>query len=423
MNIKTEEVETDDEMVEPVASSNDVKKEMDSADHTQSHEKRGYYEHLSMGTPGSDNDKEYISINNKVGKSREERKFRKPKTTIKVEAFPKIQHIKDDDDMDVVVEKIVPKDDWKEMHEEGNLNMVATDEHGKFIAAKITRNSVQMDLGGKRGYKKMRETLSILDEYKTGIKHSENDDGSTVYDMIGKDCKNPLKSSLFIFKEGTPDDIIRQAKDGVKDIVEKMETSGERVTKYIYDDNCFSYLSCLSKDEKDDDVLIYHFVFPEYKLKITMRSGDVIILNPSVRHSFSNCEQPAYLLSIFKEREERRKLASKKVTHADTVKRTQSNNVGGRGFINGSPERGFNNGRRPIMDGRGRSPRKHTSTPMKTGNRSTRRSRTSRVVIPKKPEEQKTKTEKEDNQPSRYIFFSQRSCHYSGIGLGAKKPF
>jgi len=246
-------------------------------------------------------------VNDKVGKSRRRRRYRKrAKIHIKVEAFPKIQHIEDGNDVDVVVEKLVRKDDWKEMHEEGNLNMVATDEHGKFIAAKITRNSVQTDFRGKRGYEKMRETLSILDEYKPGIEH-ENDDGSTVYDLIGKDCKDSLNSSLFIFKEGTPDDIIRQAKDGVKDIVEKMETSGERVTKHIYDDNCFSYLSCLSKDETDDDVLIYHFVFPEYKLKITMRSGDVIILNPSVRHSVSNCEQPAYLLSIFKELERKQR--------------------------------------------------------------------------------------------------------------------
>ena len=82
----------------------------------------------------------------------------------------------------------------------------------------------------------MRETLSILDEYTPGIEHSENDDGSTVYDTIGKDCKDPLKSGIlidYVFKEGTPNDIIRQAKDGVKDIVEKMETSGERVTKRI----------------------------------------------------------------------------------------------------------------------------------------------------------------------------------------------
>ena len=93
-----------------------------------------------MSTPGSDNNKEYMSINNKVGRPRRKRKFRKRKTTIKVEAFPKIQHIEDKDD----IEKLVPKDDWKEMHEEGNLNMVATDEHdGKFIAAKIARKSVQ----------------------------------------------------------------------------------------------------------------------------------------------------------------------------------------------------------------------------------------------------------------------------------------
>ena len=288
------------------------------SDHMQSHEKRGYYEHLSMGTPESDNNKEYISINNKVGRPRSERRLRKHKTTIKVEAFPKIQHIEDDNDMDAVVEKLVPKDDWKEMHEEGNLNMVATDKHGKFIAAKIARNSVQTDFRGKRGYEKMRETLSILGEYKPSIKQSENVDGSTVYDMIGKDCKDPLKSGVlidYVFKEGTPDDIIRQAKDGVKDIIEKIETSGERVTKRIYDDYRFSYLSCLSKYEKDDDVLIYHFVFPEYKLKITMRSGDVIILNPSLTHSFSNCEQPAYLLSIFKEherKEEREELERKK---------------------------------------------------------------------------------------------------------------
>jgi hypothetical protein len=52
----------------------------------------------------------------------------------------------------------------------------------------------------------------------------------------------------------------------------------------------FTFLSCLSgKKEKSHDI-IYYFCFPEHKIAVPLRSGDVIVFNPLFLHCCSNCQ-------------------------------------------------------------------------------------------------------------------------------------
>ena len=44
----------------------------------------------------------------------------------------------------------------------------------------------------------------------------------------------------------------------------------------------------LSDDEADHDKVLYYFVFPEYKVKIPLCSGDVLVFNPRVFHACTN---------------------------------------------------------------------------------------------------------------------------------------
>ena len=62
----------------------------------------------------------------------------------------------------------------------------------------------------------------------------------------------------------------------------------------------FSALSVLSHLWKDNGKVIYFFVFPAYKIMIPMRSGDVLLFNPTITHSCSNPRLPdSYIFSSY----------------------------------------------------------------------------------------------------------------------------
>jgi len=54
------------------------------------------------------------------------------------------------------------------------------------------------------------------------------------------------------------------------------------------DDFFFTTLSALAPDSKDFDEIVHYFVFPEYRVAVPIRSGDVILFNPSVKHACAN---------------------------------------------------------------------------------------------------------------------------------------
>ena len=66
------------------------------------------------------------------------------------------------------------------------------------------------------------------------------------------------------------------------------------------DDFFYTILSCLCSSDADDNEILYYFYFPDYGIKIPLRSGDIIVFNPLIRHCCSNPRQrDAYIFSAY----------------------------------------------------------------------------------------------------------------------------
>ena len=48
-----------------------------------------------------------------------------------------------------------------------------------------------------------------------------------------------------------------------------------------------THLSCYDKEAKED-VVLYHFCFPTYGIAVPMKSGDIILFNPTMPHCATN---------------------------------------------------------------------------------------------------------------------------------------
>ena len=65
-------------------------------------------------------------------------------------------------------------------------------------------------------------------------------------------------------------------------------------------DYYFTLLSALSANPDDYKEILYYFCFPEYKLKIPIRSSELLVFNPAAVHSCSNCKFPgSYIFSAY----------------------------------------------------------------------------------------------------------------------------
>jgi len=294
-------------------------------------------------------------FNNKGGVRRDERHHRRPKRTTEHKTFEQMEVIDLDKNIDFYsyvswdgdIEqpiapthngKLINVDDYVELKAtKDKLNVVATDKVGSFIVAKMSRDNARSDLRGKEGFNVIRDATDLIDQNKPDIKRGEARGGyHSTYKMEGY-RKDPLKSGVlgrYAFKPGTKDSVKQQSYDGAVTIVNKLEKCGKRVTKFLNEtkhfrdkvqkflklptvgttddsiatqlaigcnywsqwhrdpDYYFTFLSCMCKEEKYNEELIYYFVFPEYKLKVPMRSGDVLVFNPTKIHSCTNCKLP-----------------------------------------------------------------------------------------------------------------------------------
>ena len=56
----------------------------------------------------------------------------------------------------------------------------------------------------------------------------------------------------------------------------------------------------MAPDEVSAEEVIYYFLFPAYKIKIPLRSGDSLLFNPSLNHSCSNPKHNGcYIMSAY----------------------------------------------------------------------------------------------------------------------------
>ena len=66
------------------------------------------------------------------------------------------------------------------------------------------------------------------------------------------------------------------------------------------DDFFYTILSCLCSSDEDEDKILYYFYFPDYGIKVPLRSGDIIVFNPLIRHCCSDpCLPGAYIFSAY----------------------------------------------------------------------------------------------------------------------------
>ena len=69
---------------------------------------------------------------------------------------------------------------------------------------------------------------------------------------------------------------------------------------HIDDDYYFTTLSVLSTDQQHHGEVIYYFCFPEYGIKIPLKSGEILIFNPLIYHSCSNPKyENSYIFSAY----------------------------------------------------------------------------------------------------------------------------
>jgi hypothetical protein len=62
----------------------------------------------------------------------------------------------------------------------------------------------------------------------------------------------------------------------------------------------FTFLSCLSANSDDHEEEIYYFCYPEYKIALPLKPGDLIVFNPLKFHCCSNSRyDDAYIFSAY----------------------------------------------------------------------------------------------------------------------------
>ena len=216
----------------------------------------------------------------------------------------------------------------------GKMNKIVVDrDDGNIIFGKITRNNAKSCIGGKSKYTKIRSTIQLMQKVKASVARGKTNNGSNSNYILGGYRKNPKDNKLgeYAFKPGTSEVDKKIVDDGIRDIVRGMEYGGKKITMllpetshfhsvvkktldlesivgddtststqfssgenywspwHIDDDMFLSFLSCMSEEEQDNEETMYYFVFPEYKLRVPLKPGDVIVFNPLKLHSCSNC--------------------------------------------------------------------------------------------------------------------------------------
>lgn len=232
-------------------------------------------------------------------------------------------------------ERIIDIDDYQEIDAtptEKNNKFIIDSQTKEFIAGKITTANSNQDLGGRRTFQERRAIIDLLQVTTPTVKRGLNRKGfNTSYNLRGN-RKNPHNNKVgqYSFNPKTSEEYKKKVDDGIRKIVCGMEkgairliqdlsetahykkvkelleldtvgetgdsiatqfSSGENYWSQAHtdDDVFFSTLSCMCKNGKDDKKVMYYFVFPEYKLKIPMKPGDIMVFNPLVLHSCSNC--------------------------------------------------------------------------------------------------------------------------------------
>ncbi len=213
-------------------------------------------------------------------------------------------------------------------------DLIVVDEcDGTFVVAKMSRQK-SSQMGGKKFWKETRTSMTEVIKSKPDIHRGDKNGGhNSRYTCFGhrKEQKKSGELGEYTFKSNTSAGEAEQINCKIDKLVGKMELVGSNLTSqmpehkhfveckkkldlpsvatgqdalatqfsvgqdywskgHIDKDAFFTLLSALSANNENHDEVLYYFCYPEYKLKIPIKSGDLIVFNPLKFHSCSNCK-------------------------------------------------------------------------------------------------------------------------------------
>ena len=214
---------------------------------------------------------------------------------------------------------------------------------GTFVAAKLSATK-SSKLGDRRYWTQIRDMMQLAMSNKPNVKRgSENCGIHSRYICFGFRKEQTKSGELgeYSFDRSCSEEIQTDVKNQIAGLVTKMENMAATLTsklpEYAHFKQCqkalslptvasgdnavatqfsagrdywsqahtdqdfyFTLLSALSANPKDHKEILYYFCFPEYKLKIPLRSAELIVFNPAKMHSCSNCKlHGSYIYSAY----------------------------------------------------------------------------------------------------------------------------
>ena len=225
-------------------------------------------------------------------------------------------------------------------------NITAFDEStNHLLFSKICHNQSSHCLRGKKGLNENRRWIQMAMEKKPdvarGAKTSGCDDAYKIFGIR----KEPLGCGVgtYSFKEGVSNDDKEQLNSWAEKMCNRLESATKPVEeKLVEADTMFTLVDCMEHEGMGEGVVatalsigrnywsqahvdkdfyftrltvlapedlphehfhgkvLYYFVFPTYKIRIPLKSGDVLFFNPLILHSCSNPRyKDSYIMSAY----------------------------------------------------------------------------------------------------------------------------
>ena len=216
-----------------------------------------------------------------------------------------------------------------------------------FICAKIDKRQSNSWMGGKRGFNKVRDSIALLKKCKKNQSRGAATSGvNQGYKLIGH-RKDQLssKNGEYVCIPGSDEEDCKNLKTIYSELSYKMEMGGRTMGNALYETGIYrkvqehsgvpavgkpeeskkkkkykqiqkakptslatalavggiywskahkdkdfylSVLSCLTASSHDNGKVIHYFIFPDYHFMIPIKTGEILLFNPSITHSCSN---------------------------------------------------------------------------------------------------------------------------------------
>ena len=205
------------------------------------------------------------------------------------------------------------------------------------VFGKLSRNSAKSHLAKQESICELREFSNDMIRLKPKVKRGQNRDSiNGGYGIIGFCPNRNMKGiSKFVFRHGFDSDTKKKMEERCVKVLNKLHLMTEpfrpfvrteySVTKQILNRTClnevggqatafsigknyhsrchidsnmyYTMLTVCGPSCVDNDKVIYYFTFPEYRIKIPLRSGNLLFFNHSILHSCSNPSvQPSFIM-------------------------------------------------------------------------------------------------------------------------------